>query len=96
MGHQFNREMAFFIIENGDDEMNSLNELDVVALLVDVPDKNLWRGQVGTIVDLFRQDVCLVEFSDDTGAAYAIEALPTSQLLRLIHEGRDNQYPEFL
>jgi len=32
--------------------MNTIKLLDVVALTVDLPEYNLWRGQVGTLVDL--------------------------------------------
>ena len=31
---------------------NTINLLDVVALTGDLPEYNLWRGQVGTVVDI--------------------------------------------
>jgi hypothetical protein len=31
---------------------NTVKLLDVVALTVDLPEYNLWRGQVGTVVEL--------------------------------------------
>jgi Domain of unknown function (DUF4926) len=31
---------------------HSINLLDVVALTVDLPQANLWRGQVGTVVEM--------------------------------------------
>ena len=31
---------------------NTIKLLDVVALTVDIPEYNLWRGQVGTVVEL--------------------------------------------
>lgn len=37
---------------------------DVVALIDDVPEKGLQRGQVGTIVEMLAPDVFEVEFSD--------------------------------
>ena len=40
---------------------------DVVALLVDLPDHKLRRGQVGTVVETLAPDVFEVEFSDDDG-----------------------------
>src|SRR3954471_24376436 len=46
--------------------------LDVVALLQDVPEKGLARGQVGTVVENLGEDAALVEFSDDEGRAFAI------------------------
>jgi hypothetical protein len=32
--------------------INSVKLLDVVALTVDLPEYNLWRGQVGTVVEM--------------------------------------------
>ena len=46
--------------------------LDVVALLTDLPEQRLARGQVGTIVEQLDDKTLLVEFSDDRGHAYAI------------------------
>ena len=60
--------------------------LDVVALLEDLPELNLVRGQVGTIVEEYDRDVFEVEFSDTDGRAYAIETLNSSQLLALHHQ----------
>lgn len=31
---------------------HSVKLLDVVALMVDLPEYNLWRGQVGTVVEM--------------------------------------------
>ncbi|TRU87152.1 MAG: DUF4926 domain-containing protein [Microcystis novacekii Mn_MB_F_20050700_S1] len=47
--------------------------LDVVALLEDLPQLGLYRGQVGTIVEVYEPNVFEVEFSDTSGLAYAIE-----------------------
>ncbi len=60
--------------------------LSVVALLEDVPERGLLRGQVGTIVENLAAGVYEVEFSDDSGQTYASLALRASQLLRLHHE----------
>ncbi|HEX3484561.1 MAG TPA: DUF4926 domain-containing protein [Micropepsaceae bacterium] len=57
--------------------------LDVVALLADRPADGLARGQVGTIVEFLGGDTVLVEFSDDTGRAYAIVPCQQSELLTL-------------
>ncbi len=59
--------------------------LTTVALLHDMPDRNLLRGQVGTIVESLAPDVYEVEFSDDEGRTYASLALPASQLIQLHH-----------
>ena len=45
--------------------------LDVVALTCDLPDRNLARGQVGTVVEVLAPGVFEVEFSDDEGKTYA-------------------------
>ena len=57
--------------------------LDVVALLTDLPDHRLARGQVGTIVELLDKETVLVEFSDEQGRAYAITSCRRSELLVL-------------
>jgi hypothetical protein len=60
--------------------------LDVVALLDDIPDRGLRRGQVGTVVEELAPDVFEVEFSDDQGRAYATLALRADQLIVLHYE----------
>ena len=62
-----------------------IETLDVVALLVDRPDRHLVRGQVGTIVERLRDDVLEVEFSDDQGKTYASLALRADELIILHH-----------
>jgi hypothetical protein len=59
--------------------------LDVVALLEDLPELGLYRGQVGTIVEEYEPSIFEVEFSDKTGRAYAVETLTESQLMLLHH-----------
>jgi len=60
--------------------------LDVVALTEDLPERGLYRGQVGTIVEILAPDVFEVEFSDEEGRAYASLALNMGQLLVLHYE----------
>ena len=60
--------------------------LDVVALLADVPERKLSRGQVGTIVELLDTDTALIEFNDEEGRAYAIATLNAAQVLLLQYE----------
>lgn len=55
----------------------------VVALLEDIPDKALRRGQVGTIVETLAPGVYEVEFVDDSGRVYASLSLRAEQLMRL-------------
>ena len=57
--------------------------LDVVALLADMPDQRLSRGQVGTIVQQLDDATSLVEFSDEQGQAYAFVPCPLTDLLML-------------
>ena len=60
--------------------------LDTVALIEDMPSLNLYRGQVGTIVEEYESGVFEVEFSDLQGRTYALETLKTSQLMLLRHQ----------
>ena len=57
----------------------------VVALLEDLPEHGLVRGQVGTVVEEWSPGTYEVEFSDDQGRTYAVVALQTGQLMRLHH-----------
>ena len=56
---------------------------DVVALLVDLNDRGLRCGQVGTVVESLAPDVFEVEFSDDDGRTYATLAVRADQLMVL-------------
>jgi hypothetical protein len=62
-------------------ELNS-----VVALLEDLPEHGLVRGQVGTVVEWWAPGTYEVEFSDGAGRTYAMVALKAGQLMRLHHE----------
>lgn len=59
---------------------------DVVALLADLPEQGLARGQVGTVVETLDEATVLVEFSDDEGRAYAITPCRRNGLLVLHYE----------
>ena len=63
----------------------SVRELDVVALLEDIPSEKLVRGDVGTIVDAPGNGFYLVEFADRLGRTYALPALRAEQFLVLHH-----------
>jgi hypothetical protein len=56
-----------------------------VAVLQDMPEKGLVRGQVGTVVELLAPSVAEVEFIDDQGRTYATAALRSDELIRLHH-----------
>jgi hypothetical protein len=64
---------------------SAISNLDVVALLTDIPEQGLVRGQVGTVVERLADDVFEVEFVDDDGQTYAELAISAEQLLVLHH-----------
>jgi hypothetical protein len=66
--------------------MAELEIHSVVALLQDLPDEGLVRGQVGTVVETWAPGIYEIEFSDENGRAYAMVALKAEQLMRLHHE----------
>jgi hypothetical protein len=71
-------------------------EHDIVALLEDKPVKHfesgkpllLHRGQIGTIVMIYHDGVCEVEFADRDGRAYAMLPLRPDQFM-LLHDTPD-------
>ena len=65
--------------------MRKLNLFDIVALLREIPELNLLRGQVGTVVELLAPATALVEFVDNNGRTYALETLEANDLMRLHH-----------
>jgi hypothetical protein len=65
--------------------MTELEMLAEVALLRNLPEQGLARGQVGTVVEILSAGVVEVEFSDDEGRTYATAALPIEDLVRLHH-----------
>jgi hypothetical protein len=66
---------------------DNIKLLDVVALMVDLPEHNLWRGQVGTVVEILaRGDAFEVEFSDSKGCTYKSLGLRPDQMMVLHYE----------
>ena len=65
---------------------SSLKLLDVVALIENLPELGLYRGQVGTIVEVYEPGVFEVEFSDRQGRTYALETLRDQQVMVLHHQ----------
>lgn len=57
--------------------------LDTVALLRDLPELGLVRGQVGAVVDDSGTGDVLVEFTDSSGRTLATPVLPRADLLAL-------------
>lgn len=69
---------------------NGMQLLDTVALLDDAQgwsmeskDVQLFRGQVGTVVEDADAHHVLVEFVAEDGTTYALASVPRSNLLRL-------------
>lgn len=69
--------------------MDDIHENDVVALLVDQPDKGLRRGDVGTVIHVFDSTVghpsgLIVEFVDEAGTVLAqTDIADQSQIVKL-------------
>lgn len=67
--------------------MNNAKLLDVVALTVDLHQYNLWRGQVGTVVETLANGTAFeVEFSDRNGRTYESIGLRPEQIMVLRFE----------
>ena len=79
-------------ISDDTSHMDSLSEdkiklLDVVALTEDIPEHNLKRGEVGTVVEILADgEAYEVEFSDDNGQMYKCSSFLASQLKVIHHE----------
>lgn len=67
--------------------MTPVKLLNVVALTADLPDYNLWRGQVGIIVAVLVDGTALeAEFCDREGRTYESVGLRPDQLMVLHYE----------
>ncbi|NET52750.1 MAG: DUF4926 domain-containing protein [Merismopedia sp. SIO2A8] len=63
---------------------NTVKLLDVIALTADLPQYNLWRGQVGTVVEVLAEGKAFeVEFSDRNGRTYESLGLRPEQIMVL-------------
>jgi hypothetical protein len=66
---------------------DTIKLLDVVALTVNLPEFNLCRGQVGTVVEILADGRAFeVEFSDRTGRTYESLGLRLEQIMVLHFE----------
>ena len=76
--------------------IGKIKTYDVVALMQDVRTKHfesgkpllLRRGQIGTVVMLYQDGSCEVEFADRDGRAFAILPLQPDQLM-VLHDTPD-------
>jgi hypothetical protein len=70
--------------EEGRPMEDTIQLLETIALTVDVPEMNLRRGQVGTVVDVLGGGKAFeVEFSDRDGRTYASLGLRPDQMMVL-------------
>jgi hypothetical protein len=53
----------------------SINEIDIVALIQDLPELGLNKGETRTVVDISESGVSLVEFSNEKGEMTSLESL---------------------
>lgn len=69
--------------------MDNIHENDVVALLVDQPDAGLRRGDVGTVIQVFKSSAdhpqgFIVEFVDEFGKVQAqTDVTDLNQIVKL-------------
>lgn len=67
---------------------DTIRLLDVVALTEDLPEHDLCRGQVGTVVEILSNGNAFeVEFSDSRGRTASSLGLRADQFLVLHYEG---------
>jgi len=57
--------------------------LDVVALTTNLPKYNLWRGEIGTVVECHSDNAFEVEFVAQDGYTHALVTLRTDQIIPL-------------
>lgn len=77
---------------------STIKMLDVVALTVDLPEYDLWRGQVGTVVEILANgDAFEVEFSDRSGRTYeSLGLLPEQVMVLHFEPTASNQNAEMI
>jgi hypothetical protein len=57
--------------------------LDIMALLKEVPEKKLLRGQIGTVIECYTNTEFEVEFSDNKGRTISMLTLSTDEIMLL-------------
>lgn len=73
-----------------------IKELDVVSLLVDLPEQGLRCGDVGTAVQVFETSEhhpagYIVEFHDEETDGWVLVDITDSSHLKLVHPTQGNQ-----
>ena len=67
--------------------MREIKLFDGVALLENLPEENLWRGQIGAVVETYNEGEAFeVEFVDTNGRTYGLLALRAEQVMLLRRE----------
>jgi hypothetical protein len=61
--------------------LKALNVLDPVALLQDIEDEHLQKGQVGTIVEKLDSNLFEVEFTNQKGETIALKKIKGEMLM---------------
>ena len=74
--------------------MQEIKENDLVALLIDVPERGLRRGEVGTVIEVFtgnehRPGGYIVEFVTESGGVYAHADITNASQLVQLHFRRE-------
>jgi hypothetical protein len=70
--------------------MKEIKLFDTVALLEDLPEENLWRGQVGAVIEVYNNGKAFeVEFVDTNGRTYGLLALRAKQVMLLRRESAE-------
>ena len=67
--------------------------LDVVELLVDLPESAIQAGELGTIVETYGTHAYEVEFADTEGATLALQALEPEQFVVVWKHSTQNWVP---
>ena len=68
-------------------ENDKIKLLDIVALTVDLPRYNLWKGQVGKVIEILAGGTAFeVEFADRDGRTYESLGLRNEQIMLLHYE----------
>ena len=72
--------------------MDKIKLFDVVALTVDLPEDNLTKGQVGTVIEILAEGSAFeVEFSDSKGLTYESLGLRPEQFMVLHFEPNQSE-----
>lgn len=74
--------------------MQEIKENDVVALLIDLPEQRLRRGDVGTVIEIFtktERHPCgyMVEFVTESGEVYAHADITDASHIMQLHFKRE-------